>query len=510
MHGCIKLTIIDLVANFQRVILSIHEDMSIVPGRKWELKLKPHLPFTVLKAPAYSSRLLPYKMVPQTNKVLGVVVLLMTIATFLNLSSTHNSTFVQPSSNMLPCLSEQAITPLPSPLCPPTPPAPLCPPTQQVVAVARSDNEEELINLRNQLAQVEQKLSAQLSAPATNLASGAKVIGRSLQGDTSQAALKHVLANGWENSDVYITNNQHYRNDVCFYQGNCNLHGENVLGRCFCLPGWTGVECETQDLAVLPCSNRDDKCFYTEEGGVFAISLSRWHMAQEAELAMWNGKAGKKAGAAGTGDRIDEHLKDFDNYVSVGAQGKNLGNFIEVGTGPWTQSLSMLKARGFTVDKYVIMEPGAINYAANTPGTVYRDGQIDGFDGKTVVINAGGEHLDLFYESFDTVMIVNVLEHVNNGPHILRNLYNSLKPGGLLIFQDRWWDSEGAPGTVRADLDMDVLFHPVRMKQVIFDQFLSGFDKVYERRNEEVVSFHTAGRNYEGTYFIGRKKNSQC
>jgi len=65
----------------------------------------------------------------------------------------------------------------------------------------------------------------------------------------------------------------------------------------------------------------------------------------------------------------------------------------------------MMKKRNFQVNKYVIMEPGAINYSANMPTTVYRHGQIDGFDGKTVVINAGGEHLDLFQESFDTLMV---------------------------------------------------------------------------------------------------------
>jgi SAM-dependent methyltransferase len=364
--------------------------------------------------------------------------------------------------------------------------------------------------LEKKVAETSLPAASLLSPPATNLGAGQKVIGRSLPGENSQAALKHVLANGWASSEVHVTNDQHHRNDKCFYQGNCNLNGENLLGRCFCLPGFTGVECGETDTTKPECTNNDDKCFYTEEAGVFAISLSRWHMAQEAELAMWNGNAGKKAGKAGTGDRIDEHLVDFNNYVSIGADGSDLGNFIEVGTGPWTQSLTMMKKRGFNVNKYVILEPGAINYAANTPGTVYRDGQIEGFDGKTVVINAGGEHLDLFYEAFDTVMIVNVLEHVLNGASILRNLYNALKPGGLLIFQDRWWDQEGPPGSVRADMDMDVLFHPIRMTKVVFEQFLSGFDVIYERRDEDVVSFHTGGRNYEGTYFIGRKKMMQC
>ena len=57
--------------------------------------------------------------------------------------------------------------------------------------------------------------------------------------------------------------------------------------------------------------------------------------------------------------------------------------------------------------------------------------------------------------------MINVLEHVNNGIALLRNLYNTLKPGGILIFNDRWWDSEGKPGSVRATMDQDVLYHPV-------------------------------------------------
>lgn len=78
-------------------------------------------------------------------------------------------------------------------------------------------------------------------------------------------------------------------------------------------------------------------------------------------------------------------------------------------------------------------------------GAVYSSGQIAQFDGKTVVINAGGEHLDLFRMVCDTLMIVNVLEHVNNAIAILRNVYNALRPGGLLIFSDRWWDDRGEP-----------------------------------------------------------------
>jgi SAM-dependent methyltransferase len=176
------------------------------------------------------------------------------------------------------------------------------------------------------------------------------------------------------------------------------------------------------------------------------------------------------------GDRIHEHMRDFNEYKSVGIDGSNLGYFLEVGAGPWTQSLAMMRKRSFTVEKYAVMEPGALAYAAHTPSTVYRSGQIVGFDGKTIVINAGGEHLDLFAGVFDTIMMINVLEHVNNGIRILRGLYNALKPGGLLIFNDRWHNPSPNQGVA---MDLNTLYHPIRMKKAIFLKFLSGFDKLH-------------------------------
>ena len=47
------------------------------------------------------------------------------------------------------------------------------------------------------------------------------------------------------------------------------------------------------------------------------------------------------------------------------------------------------------------------------------------------------------------------------------------------------------------------------MKRAVFDQFLSGFDKVYERRDQDAESFRR--HKYTGTYFIGgRKKAAPC
>ena len=96
----------------------------------------------------------------------------------------------------------------------------------------------------------------------------------------------------------------------------------------------------------------------------------------------------------------------------------------------------MIQQHKFQVENYVIMEPGASSYMNTVETCVYRDGEVRGFEGRTLIINAGAERLDVFDQAFDTLMMINVIEHVENGIRILRNIYNALKPGGLLIFNE--------------------------------------------------------------------------
>jgi SAM-dependent methyltransferase len=315
-----------------------------------------------------------------------------------------------------------------------------------------------------------------------------------------ESVLSYISNFGWKSSELIATVDQRYKNSPCLYQGNCNQRGENLLGMCFCLPGWEGSQC--QDLSALErpeCTNRDDRCFYTTHG-VWSISNNRWAAAQEAEGALWSSHTGNTDG----GDRVEEHMIDFDRYRSVGQDGSNLGLFMEVGAGPWTQSLYMIRERKFRVERYVVLEPNAITYAHHTSGTPYRTGDVEELGkGKTVIINAGAEHLDLMVDVVDTLMIVNVLEHVQNVITILRNVYNALKVGGILIFNDRWWDNY-RPGET---MDLDTLYHPIRLKKSVILQFLSGFDRVYEIRDQDSKAFRILGRNFNGTYFIGRKKS---
>ena len=217
---------------------------------------------------------------------------------------------------------------------------------------------------------------------------------------------KTVAREGWESSEVRVTTNQATKGALAscpgFYNGNCNERGENLLGRCFCVPGYTGARCEVA-TAKPQCTNKDDRCFYAEGAGIFVISPPRWRKAQwatgraqikfhcafvhpthclisftQAEGQLWTQNWNVNAR---TGDRVDDHMRDFNFYRDVGAPGTNLGNFIEVGAGPWTQSLWMIQQRKFQVENYVIMEPGASSYMNTVETCVYRDGEVRGFEG---------------------------------------------------------------------------------------------------------------------------------
>ena len=95
--------------------------------------------------------------------------------------------------------------------------------------------------------------------------------------------------------------------------------------------------------------------------------------------------------------------------------------------------------------------------------------------------------------------MVNVLEHVQNGYTILENLWRMLKPGGLLIFNDRWWE------LLPNEHPDDNILHPVRIKRIVFEHFLSHFAMLF-RDDAGTAEMHARGTLEHGTYVIARKR----
>jgi SAM-dependent methyltransferase len=96
-------------------------------------------------------------------------------------------------------------------------------------------------------------------------------------------------------------------------------------------------------------------------------------------------------------------------------------------------------------------------------------------------------------QQYDTVVSINVLEHVQDAFAYINGMYAVLKPGGYLIFHDRYYDE-----STIIDGDM---YHPVRISRAVLDRFLAGFEIVYNNCNANY-----AGRKGEqGYYVIARK-----
>ena len=273
-------------------------------------------------------------------------------------------------------------------------------------------------------------------------------------------------------------------------QARC-VHGHLLLGRCFCDPGYAGDTCEQKTLLLGPCNSKSDACFASNVGVCF-IDYPRWRRAQKAEGAAWKNNME-------TSDRGMDHLGGFLNYSKVP---HNLGNFVEVGCGPWTQSNLMFNTRPDIVVKSITLwEPGVNFYIQNTPTCAYKNGFLG--NRSAILVQAGAEDL-VFPEMFDSLMMINVLEHTRNIFVILHNIYTTLKPGGLLIFNDRWWNDFNH----RKTIDLDMLYHPIRCYREVFDHFLSFFEPILENVNpyEVVQYFPDDRRNSGGIYYIGRKK----
>jgi SAM-dependent methyltransferase len=296
-----------------------------------------------------------------------------------------------------------------------------------------------------------------------------------------------------DNTEYYAAS---FQKEACG-PDNCNNQGQCFLGKCFCFVGADGENCElgkVRNCSVIPALAKRLECFRHEEYGVATVDRTTWANALKSEAAVWSG-------VRASDDRAREHAEGYDEFKILGDK-VEFGHYAEFGCGPWTQTttcvMKTLNWRGIPMhfESVTLLEPNMRNYMAEVPTCSYKSGEL--IPGVPTYLVAAGAEVKLFHNRFDTLLMSNVLEHVQNAYEILQNVHDALKPGGLLIFHDRWWpDFEFATA-----VPQDNLFHPVRLQRPVFDWFNSKFEVLYENY-EGTTAMKQRGDT--GLYLIARK-----
>ena len=205
--------------------------------------------------------------------------------------------------------------------------------------------------------------------------------------------------------------------------------------------------------------------------------------------------------------RSNSILQDFKTFSA----NEFLGSVAEFGSGPWTQFRGILHKRPDLVTKrYTVIEPGADHYLKNVPNCAYRSGSLHKYrssemhDFPVVIRSEQGESKIADATLYDTVISINVIEHVQNAIQYLHSLHAALRPGGILIFHDRFYTNPRAGDAV---LGANI-YHPIRLTQLVFDVFLSDFEILFNNcdGHNHIAGWVDRAANERGYYVIARKK----
>lgn len=261
-----------------------------------------------------------------------------------------------------------------------------------------------------------------------------------------------------------------------------------------CIPTLPSSAAHCGEIPASFSSSHDFCQFYTSKAGIVTISNTRWAQAQSVESSVWDGNAGGE-------DRNEQHAGWFEHYNALNS---SLGRVLEIGSGPFTQTktvISKIIARIGSVDveSITLADPLMLFYHTRVPSCPYKDGSLLGY--RTQFIASGGEDL-LLRAEYDTVIMINVLEHCRDALRVLHNLHNAVKKEtGVLIFSERWYDTKWSQYERNQIPFWDVM-HPINIKKTVVDTLLQHYKPIHRR------DFFYSG-NYpedEGVYFIGIKK----
>tara|TARA_B110000090_G_scaffold7060_3_gene7369 strand:- start:28195 stop:32406 length:4212 start_codon:yes stop_codon:yes gene_type:complete len=263
-----------------------------------------------------------------------------------------------------------------------------------------------------------------------------------------------------------------------------NTRTLTFMGNVWCVPPYHGIDC--QQTSDTRCSELSDQCHFSSVYGVANVPCERWHGAQKTEQITWDSRDTDV-------DRNAAHAKSFGQYSVLPP---NLGHVVEIGSGPFTQSKTIMSSK--TAISITLLEPMALHYMKNVKKCFYQHGQFSNIP--TTILSTPAESIPKDIQ-FDTVVMINVIEHVYDAFEILKRSIELVKPGGYFVWHERLWNKYN--GRAKHQTDREFKLHPVRLKSAVVDAILPLFDVKYKSYDTDELR----RLKNEGVYFIGQRNS---
>ena len=199
-------------------------------------------------------------------------------------------------------------------------------------------------------------------------------------------------------------------------------------------------------------------------GRLRIISKDRTESSHQCEVSWWQTTQGIPI-------RNQQQLFAFDSFNALP---HDLGDVLELGAGPYTKTRLILEQKERYIRSVTLVDPLLDQYMANPNITTsFEKGALCIKDRclPTQLLSTTAEALTSGHtQRYDTIILVNTLEHTENAVQILHNVYSFLKPGGILVFGEEF--------ASMLQLQTVDVCHPIRITRALYDEYLELFPNV--------------------------------
>jgi SAM-dependent methyltransferase len=248
----------------------------------------------------------------------------------------------------------------------------------------------------------------------------------------------------------------------------CGVGGSCLVNRCICVnPKYTGTLCNQLNPnfnghSIACLKKNDDRCMNIPKvGRLLAIDKNRTFVSQKCEMSWWST-------TRGVPERNVQQAIAFDYFRSLPV---NLGHVLEIGAGPYTKARLILEqANHRVIQSLTLVDPLLDDYLANPNITTSFTTEQLCIEKTCIPVTLYSTTAESFHpqqQKFDTILLVNTLEHAENAVDIMHNIYLILKKGGIFIFGEEYTSS--------FQLQVADLCHPIRILPRFLYDYLALF-----------------------------------